>query len=83
MLFDFFGKKYITAFKNGADSGMISDRKSVIAFVEGQRVLIYPKARINEVQSGDLAIPPGYRVFRTVITNGMDGLVVSYKSSHR
>ena len=79
-MFDFFGSQYIEKFKKGRDSGIIPDWKSVIAYVEGQRVLIYPKERIEDVQFGDLAIPYGYKVFKTVITNGSDGLVICYKS---
>ena len=62
------------------NSGLIPDRKSVLAVINGQECLIYPKAMVKEVKINDTSIVAGYTVIDTILTRGFDGLVIAVKA---
>ena len=69
-------QRFQEAYDQLPDSGLIPDRKSVLAKLNGFEYLIYRKAMIHEIKHGSSSIVADFLVVDTVRTKGKDGLVI-------
>ena len=72
-------ERFRDAFFSNGDSGLMSDRKSVLVQIDSFKYLIYEHDCIRNVQRNSAALVQGYFVVEKVPTSDGAGLIVCQK----